>query len=475
MRIRLPHNYQPRSYHRRIYAAWQAGCRHLLLVIHRRGGKTESLVAFAPQLMLARMGNYAHVFPLLKQAREVVWDGIGRSGQRYLEHFPASLLYCPPNKGELKVTLRDATHQNAPGSTYQLYGTDHNLNALVGSGHVGVIWDEYALQNPQARDLARPILAEANGWEIVPFTPRGENHGYDLYRFAQTQPDWHVEYLTVNDTRRDAPGEDGSPVITDEAIAAHRAELLARGVQGVDSLIEQEYYLSWTAPMPGAYWADELSTAQRQGRICPVMHDPSKRVFTAWDLGTSKAHDTNAIWFCQLAGNRVQVIDYHQASNKGIPYYVQMLEGKGYTYGAHYAMESDLAEADWGSGKTRGEQLAAFGVRFLPVPKLKLVDSIASGRMLIPRCNFDAGDAVRVGLNGLRSFKREWDAEKKIFKDKPLHDWASHPASAWRYLAVAMEQIEHVSPPRGAQSKVDFDVFAVGRSARPARTDFSVF
>lgn len=448
-RIQIPYKYSPRSYHRRIYAAWQRGVRHLLLVMHRRSGKTESIVSFVPQPMMQRKGNYAHVFPLLKQAKEVVWDGISRYGLRYLEHFPQPLLYRTPNNNDLKVTLSDPLDRALPGSTYQLYGTDRNLNALVGGNVVGFIWDEYALQNPLARDLARPIMAENDAWEVLAYTPRGENHGYDLYQYACTHAGWHVEYLTVNDTRRDAPGEAGGPVITEEAIAEHRAELQARGVQGVDALIEQEYYLSWTAPMPGAYWVDELLAAQRERRICPVPYDPTHRVYTAWDLGTSKAHDTNSIWFVQLVGYRVCVIDYHQASNKGAAYYAKMLDDKRYVYAKHFAKDTDLAEADWGTGKTRAEQLHALGYDFTAVPTWPLVDGINAVRALLPRCVFDDGQGVRPGLNGLRSYKREYDEVRKVFRDHEEHDWASHPAAGFRYLAAGLALEEVAQERRG--------------------------
>lgn len=468
MQISLPHRYAPRSYHRRIFAAWQAGIRQIMVVMHRRSGKTKALVNLAPMAMVQRKGNYAHVFPQLKQAHEIVWDGLDHQGMRYIEHFPASLLHRPPNNSELKITLKDMQQRRQAGSTYTLYGTDRNVNALVGSNNVGIFWDEWSLQDPTARDLARPILVENGGFELVACTPRGENHAFDLYEFARHSPHWHVEYLTVDDTRRDGPGEDGSPVITHEQIEQERRELIARGVPGVDALIEQEYFLSWQAPMPGAYYAEQLLKAQAEQRITRVPYDPTRRVHTGWDLGTSKAHDTNSIWFVQIHGGRILVIDYHQASNKGIPYYVEMLEKKGYVYGNHYAMETDLDETDWGSGKTRGEQLAEFGYRFTPVPKLPLIDGIHAVRMVLARCYFDA-ELCRIGLNGLRAFRREWDAQKRIFLDHPVHDFASHPEAAFRYLSVGLgdpydeerSQLRRRRPPRPAAG-VGFDPLGRG-------------
>ena len=438
LKITLPYQYAPRSYHRRIYAALDRGCKHVLLVMHRRSGKTESILSYMPRAMLTRLGNYAHVFPMLKQAREIVWDGINHAGLRYLDHFPVPLRFGEPNKSELKMTLRNLQQPLERGSTYQLYGTDHDLNALVGGNIAGVVWDEYSLHNPLAREYARPILAENDGWEVLCLTPRGENHAYHLYQYAKEQPDWHVEYLTVHDTRRDGPGEDGGPVISDEAIAAHRRELSAQGYPGVDALIEQEYFLSWKAPMPGAYWSAELLAAEQEGRIGHAPYLNSKPVDTYWDLGISKAHDTNTIWFVQQVGTQVVVIDYHQASNEGITYFVKMLQAKPYIYRRHYTREGDLNTADWGTGKTRLETAKAHGLAFYPVPDLALIEGINAVRALLPRCYFDA-QRCKDGLAALRAYRREYDQTKRMFLDHPVHNWASHASDGFRYLAVGLK------------------------------------
>lgn len=459
-KITLPYNYLPRSYHRRIYAAHQRGVRHLCLVIHRRGGKTESMVAYAPAAMIETKGNYAHVFPQLRQGREVVWDGIGRSGMRYIEHFPQPLLYGTPNKSELKITLRDVQKPRTPGSTYQLKGTDSNINALVGGGTRGIIWDEYSLQNPLARDYARPILAENDGWEIVIFTPRGENHAYDLYTFALAHPEtWHVEYLTVEHTKRDAPGEDGGPVITVEAIEEHRRELLARGRDDADAIIEQEYFLSWQAPMPGAYYAREMRWLEQQGRITQVPYDPNLPVYTAWDLGRN---DLNAIWFFQPAGNEIRFIDYVQQSNLALvpdprdpsaANWIQIVRAKPYCYDhsrlpqpltvhkheVHYGPH-DLEVHEYSTNKTRYGLALEHGLRFTVLPHPGpggLADGIATARQLLRRAVFDR-EKCRLGLSALRSYHREWDGDKQTYSDTPVHDWASNGADAFRYAAVGL-------------------------------------
>lgn len=491
--IQIPYNYAPRSYHRRIYRAWQAGVRHLCLVMHRRSGKTESVVSYLPQPMLQRKGNYAHVFPEVKQAKQIVWDGISGAKLRYIDHFPAPLRYGLPNKSELKITLRDTAEQAEAGSTYQLFGTDYNINALVGGGTVGIVWDEYSLQNPMARDYARPILAENDGWEVVIFTPRGENHGYDLYNYARSQPDWHVEYLTVDATRRDGPGEDGGPVITDAAIDAHRKELEARGVEGAAALIDQEYYLAWHAPMPGAYYARELTLMEQEGRIGHVPYNPQYPVMTAWDLGRN---DTNVVWFFQVIGETVCFIDCLWDSSVALlpdktraqeRSWIGLVRSKPYVYDhsklmppltkdvyeVHYGPH-DLMVHEYSSNKTRYGMALEHGFRFIVLPHPGpggLADGIATTRRLLRRAVFDQTACAR-GLSALRSYRREYNEATMTYSDTPKHDHASNFADALRYAAVGLmpsPQPPKPGPPPGSFASIAAEYDRARRSGRRMR------
>jgi hypothetical protein len=173
--------------------------------------------------------------------------------------------------------------------------------------------------------------------------------------------------------------------------------------------------------------------AEKNGRISQVPYDPRRPVDTYWDLGTSKAHDTNAVWFVQQQGTAVLVIDYYQASNQGAAHFAQVLHERKYAYRTHYATQPDLDEASWGTG----------------VPKQPLITGIQAVRSLIPRCYFDA-EKCRQGINGLRAYRRIWDEQRKMFLDHPEHDWASHPADAFRYLALGISDYWDGEKPKGA-------------------------
>ncbi len=422
-----------------------AGVRYFCLVMHRRAGKTELLLALKAMQMLKKAGTYPHVFPRLKQAREVVWKGINGAGMPYLRHFPPELMLGPPNQAEMSIT-----QMHPQGfSRYVLLGTDRNADSLVGMNCPHIDWDEWSLQNPRARQLAAPILDENQGSETIIFTVRGKNHGYGLYQRIKNDPLWHTEFLTVDDTRRDGPGEDGSPVITHEAIERRRREERDT-TPDIDSIIGQEYFNDWEAPKIGSYYGRHLREAEAEGRICALPWDPTRRVHTVSDFGESDVHETNTWWFFQLVGQWVHWIDYYQASNEGVDHFSRMLTGKPYTYGSHFAMVADLDKPDLAQGKTRQWHFAQLGIRFVPVPKLPISDGINAVWLVLPRSRWDRVKCEQ-GLEAMRDYHRDWNEEKRMWEAHPVHDWSSHAADAKRYGAIAIGELRDV--PHGEDTR----------------------
>ena len=65
-------------------------------------------------------------------------------------------------------------------------------------------------------------------------------------------------------------------------------------------------------------------------------------------------------------------------------------------------------------------------------------DGIQAARSMIARCWFDEEDCAR-GIEALRQYRREFDERLKTWRGRPLHDWTSHGADAFRYLAVGKQ------------------------------------
>ncbi|MGE4416822.1 MAG: terminase, partial [Marinobacterium sp.] len=129
--------------------------------------------------------------------------------------------------------------------------------------------------------------------------------------------------------------------------------------------------------------------------------------------------------------------DYYEASGEGLAHYVQVLQSKGYVYGDHWAPH-DIRVRELGTGKSRLEMAQALGLRFRVVPDIGLMDGINAVRSVLPKVWFDQDRCSR-GIEILRQYRKEWDEDHKIFRDKPLHDWTSHGADSFRMFAVGFQ------------------------------------
>ena len=98
-----------------------------------------------------------------------------------------------------------------------------------------------------------------------------------------------------------------------------------------------------------------------------------------------------------------------------------------------------------GTKKTRIETLLRLRRKPRLVPDHRVMDGINAVRETLPRCWFDA-DKTESGLECLRQYRSEYDEKKLEFSDNPRHDWTSHAADAFRYLAMAWRELAQPKP-----------------------------
>jgi len=182
----------------------------------------------------------------------------------------------------------------------------------------------------------------------------------------------------------------------------------------------------------GSYYTTEMRSAREEKRIGNVKYDKAKGVVTAWDLGVG---DSTAIWFAQFIGKEVHLIDYYESSGVGLDHYVKILQEKGYIYEQHI-LPHDVKVRELGSGKSRLETLDSLGLKTVDIaPQLRVDDGIQAVRSLLERCWFDEKQCEQ-GIDCLINYQRNYDENGKTWQSKPRHDWSSHGADAFRYLAV---------------------------------------
>lgn len=199
----------------------------------------------------------------------------------------------------------------------------------------------------------------------------------------------------------------------------------------------------------GAIYKNELKAAEQTGRLTGrVPYDPTRTVETYWDIGPAHTR----IWLAQSFPFEFRIIDYISGELESLSYYTKALREKPYTYGKH-TLPWDGTAKELGSGRSIQEQLQAiFGKdRVKCAKQLSIEDGIAAVRAILPRCYFD-GQNCKDGIHDLRCYQYDYDKDLRTYSRKPLHDFASHTADAFRTLAVTIkeekqQQQSHAEPP----------------------------
>jgi len=381
--------------------------RWAVLVCHRRAGKTvASINDLIKRAIKERKpdGRYFYMCPFYSQAKSVAWD--------YLLKFSAPAL-AKANQSELWVQLHN-------GAKIRLFGADAP-DSIRGNFCDGIVLDEYADMKPRVwGEIIRPLLSDRMGYAVFIGTPRGHNSFYDIYNNALKNDNWYVKTLRA----------DQSGLIAD-------SELLDAQKSMSTNQYEQEFLCSFEAAILGAFYGNEMRRITDLERITTVDYDPMFPCHTAWDLGFN---DSTAIWWFQVVYGEIRVLDHHSSNGQSIPYYTGLLAQKedefGYKYGYHYLPHDARAKTLASGGKSIIEQISAkIDIKHLKiVPNLSLQDGIQASRLALTRTWFD--NRCEEGIECLRQYQREWDDDKKCFRDRPKHDFTSHSADAFRYLSL---------------------------------------
>lgn len=429
-----------RQYQQPFFSAWTGVAKggrkvptkdRLIEIAHRRWGKDEIALRATLIKSQQRPASYWHLLPEYAQGRKALWTAVNpHTGKRRIdEAFPPE---CIESRDEQAMFLRFKW-----GSTWQIVGSDR-FDSLVGAGVAGVVFSEWALANPSAWGYIRPMVEENSGWAAFITTPRGNNHAKAMFDMARESDRWFAEVSTVHDTG----------ALTDEQLTEALAEYQA--LYGIDfgrAMFEQEYLCSFSGAMVGAYWGAEVNRAEREGRVCDLQIDWDHPVHTAWDLGKAV---NNPIWCFQVIRGEPIIVDFYQPDSDDLADWVKWLDDRGYT-GVDY-VPHDIVVTEWGSRRTRFDVLKAAGRKPRRLPQVAVADGLQAGRATINAARFRSHSRVLAGLEGLKNYRREWDDERKTFRETPVKDWAEHIGSAFRYLGLAWKE---VVPPEPKEPKKD--------------------
>jgi hypothetical protein len=255
----------------------------------------------------------------------------------------------------------------------------------------------------------------------------------------------------------------GSPIAMSEEMLEYFSSLEGRGVhldpeqkfwyaaryvtQGEDMMREfpSTPAEAWETSNEGLYYGRHITQARLEKRIGFVPYDESLSVYTAWDLGYN---DATSIWFFQVYGKEIRLIDYIEGSGESLSYWLGIVKGKPYVYEKHLAPH-DVMVHEYTSGMTRQASARKLGIHLIPVPKVALIPGIDQVRNILNRCFFNEKTCSQ-GIKCLEGYKKEWDDRHGCWNSSPLHNWASHGADAFRTLATGLSIVHSTFKPENA-------------------------
>jgi len=431
--IDMPHRrWRPREHQKNLWRYLMRGGKRAVAVWHRRAGKDEICLHATAMAMMERPGNYWHCLPEYAQGRKAIWEAVNpHSGMRRIDEAFPHEMRSSTRDNDMHIRFHN-------GATWNVIGSDSVTSGSgIGSSTAGIIFSEYALANPSAWAFYRPILEENNGWAAFISTPRGRNHLLQLYQHAERTPGWFSETLPATATA----------ALSDAALAEAQREMIA--LYGADqgrALYEQEMLCSFNATFNiGAFYASEMQAVRAEERIIECEALPDRPVHSCWDLGVG---DDTSIWMYQAQGAQLVILDHYANNGAGVEHYrdelMKRYSERGWIHGDDY-VPHDAKIKEWGSGRTRVETMSSLGLHPRLVPLASVDDGINAVRRTLPLCVFHPRTEEN-GIDALEQYRREWDDDKKCFKPTALHDWTSHPADAFRYLAMSYRAAPRLVP-----------------------------
>lgn len=324
-------------------------------------------------------------------------------------------------------TVQNASITGTNGTEFSFVGLKHNVANIKSIEGIDICWVEEAQTvSKTSWEVLIPTIRKEGSEIWVTFNPELEED--DTYkRFVLTPPS-SAEVVKVN--YHDNPWFPA--VLEDE-----RQELKTRDPDAYLHVWEGQC----RTHLEGAVYAEELRRTAEENRITRVPYDASIPVSTIWDLGFG---DLTTVIMVQSVGQEVRVIDYMSNRHKLISWYIAELQRKEYVWGTHW-LPHDAAAGSL-SGPTVERQMRDVFSDVRIVTKLSIIDGINAARTMFNRVWFDSEKTADL-VQSLRHYRFDVNMDTGKYSDKPLHDEWSHGADAFRYLAIASENLRPMKVP----------------------------
>ena len=279
------------------------------------------------------------------------------------------------------------------GARITLFGSE-NIDAARGLRLDLVVNDEYAqMDSRMFSEVQRPAIADRQGKVIFIGTPNGMDAFYHLYEDAKANPEWFTCLFKASETK----------LLPQEELDSAKKLM-------TDDQYMQEFEVSFTANVSGAVYGKFIEKLEEDKRI-----------------NKKKCYDN---------------------SNYGLDHYAAVIKDKNYLI-RNYIFPHDVAVREMSTGHSRQEYAYQLGMRPIKIcPKLPVEDGLHAGQMLLSKTYIDR-ERCKPFLDAMKWYHRKYMDKDKTYS-RPVHDWSSHYADCWRYVAVAHQELDlnQLRPPQ---------------------------
>ncbi len=390
-----------RAYQKAILKAFDNDIRYIVLCWSRRAGKS----LFAWNLLIreatTKPGTYWYCFNNYSTAYNDIWIAQTSKGVKFLDMIPRSMV-VRMNSAKLEIELTN-------GSVIKLIGIN-NADKLVGTGLQGVVFDEYAVLNPDSIEFITAMLGETGGWRVMISTPRGKNHFYEEYHFAQSHPSF-----AMADNRHCGMPE-VAQYMAKGFLEQERLKIISK--YGNDALYQQEYMTSWISPNSGSVFGPLAKIMKDEGRVTTLTLDTEQPCYAAWDLGNA---DYTSIVLFQVDQNGFpSVVDHIENRNEDVTWYIGEWKERGWEIHTHF-LPHDAAHRKGARNETYKQVLRDNGITNTVVLNRpnRVEDKLNYLRRLFMGMQID--ERLTRIVECLDKLEYEWNEKLHIWSSKPTH------------------------------------------------------
>lgn len=320
-------------------------------------------------------------------------------------------------------TITDKEIRGRNGTEFGFKGLKHNANELKSYEGADYCWVEEAqIVSDNSWELLIPTIRKSGSEIWLSFNPKNPTDPTWQRFVIQADEDMLVKKVSWQD----------NPFFG-EVMDKERLKLLKNDPEAYKHIWEGEFDTRFF----GGVYSQWVADAFQKGRIKSGLYDETLPVHTAWDLGYD---DATAIWFWQIAGKEVRLIDYYENNGQDIEHYCDIVTRRGYrTYGDHFVPHDAVHKLLAAGGRSIVQQAFALGVKMRVVAATSMMNGIEAARKVLEQTWIDA-DKCKDGIHALQQYQFEYDEDRKIFKSTPLHNWASHGSDAFEIIGQVMRE-----------------------------------